>query len=81
LKPGCTGDEWKMGQTLKPDSCERRRGTPLKPTQDFENQFREAFGREMTVDERRYFRLSTIKPNKDKSNGDLDPEDGWNQFR
>jgi hypothetical protein len=70
-----------MGQTLKPDSCERRRGMPLAPGQEFENQFRQAFGREMTVDERRYFGLSAIKPTKDKSNGDLHREDGWNRFR
>jgi hypothetical protein len=54
---------------------------PLSPAQDFENQFRQAFDREMTVDERRYFRLSTIEPNEGESNGGLDMEDGWNQFR
>ena len=43
-----------------PVEC-RRRGLPAgSAIENFEHRFREAFGREMTPDERRYFYLSGI---------------------
>ena len=41
-------------------NIERRSARPSLPSaEEFEEQFRQAFGREMTADERRYFFLGT----------------------
>jgi hypothetical protein len=50
---------------------ERRRSTRFPTSiEDFEATFRMAFGREMTADEQQYFRLSSILPCEEESNGD-----------
>jgi len=37
-----------------------RKPGPLPPIYDFEERFRRAFGREMTSDERRFFKLASL---------------------
>ena len=41
------------------------RKSPLPPFEEFQQKFREAFGREMTREERRFYRLANIVLDED----------------
>lgn len=53
---------------MRPD---RRSGStsPLPPFEDFQEKFRRAFGREMTDEERRFYRLANIVLDEDAREG------------